>query len=385
MAEAVAEAIEAPAHLMVEAGTGVGKSFAYLVPAILAAAELGKKVVVSTHTISLQEQLLQKDIPFLRAVMPQEFTAVLVKGRSNYISLRRLDGAVARGRGDVPVARGVRAARRDPGLGGGDRGREPVGPRLPPRAERLGRRGQRERQLPGPGMPAAPRLLLLQGQAADAIGEHPGRQPRPVPDATSPSARRGRASSPSTTWRSSTRRTRSRPWRASTSGSRSPAARSSTCSPACSTSGRRRGCSPITASRRRRSRSRRTRMAARRLLRRRRRLAGEAGVLQRPAPEPRAVARQPGRGAAQARDGHRPRGRRGRGRGAAHRADRRAGAVRVAGERPLDLAGPAGPRERLLDRGRAGAAASRHPGAAPRSTSGRPCAPRSSIACRPAC
>ncbi|HEV3163794.1 MAG TPA: helicase C-terminal domain-containing protein [Isosphaeraceae bacterium] len=95
MAEAVAGAIEGEHHLMVEAGTGVGKSFAYLVPAILAA-EAGKKVVVSTHTISLQEQLLRKDIPFLRAVMPQEFTAVLVKGRSNYISLRRLDAAVAR-------------------------------------------------------------------------------------------------------------------------------------------------------------------------------------------------------------------------------------------------------------------------------------------------
>src|SRR3954471_19086858 len=96
MAEAVAQAIEAPAHLMVEAGTGVGKSFAYLVPAILAAAELGKKVVISTHTISLQEQLLQKDLPFLRAVMPQEFSAVLVKGRSNYISLRRMEAAHAR-------------------------------------------------------------------------------------------------------------------------------------------------------------------------------------------------------------------------------------------------------------------------------------------------
>src|SRR3954465_9838983 len=96
MAEAVAEAIEGPAHLMVEAGTGVGKSFAYLVPAILAAAEMGKKIVVSTHTISLQEQLLQKDLPFLRSVMLQEFTAVLVKGRSNYISLRRLEAATAR-------------------------------------------------------------------------------------------------------------------------------------------------------------------------------------------------------------------------------------------------------------------------------------------------
>ncbi len=96
MAEAVAKAIESEHHLMVEAGTGVGKSFAYLVPAILAAAEHGKKVVVSTHTISLQEQLLDKDIPFLRAVMPHEFTAVLVKGRSNYISLRRMEAATAR-------------------------------------------------------------------------------------------------------------------------------------------------------------------------------------------------------------------------------------------------------------------------------------------------
>lgn len=96
MARAVGQAIEQANHLIVEAGTGVGKSFAYLVPAILAAAELGKKVVVSTHTISLQEQLLSKDVPFLRAVMPHEFTAVLVKGRSNYISLRRLDVAVSR-------------------------------------------------------------------------------------------------------------------------------------------------------------------------------------------------------------------------------------------------------------------------------------------------
>ncbi len=96
MARAVARAIEDGSHLMVEAGTGVGKSFAYLVPAILAAAEAGKKVVVSTHTISLQEQLLQKDIPLLQAVMPQEFSAVLVKGRSNYISIRRLGGASSR-------------------------------------------------------------------------------------------------------------------------------------------------------------------------------------------------------------------------------------------------------------------------------------------------
>jgi ATP-dependent DNA helicase DinG len=100
MAEAVAEAIEGRTHLVVEAGTGIGKSFAYLVPAILAAVadrrrnEERRRVVVSTHTISLQEQLLGRDIPLLRSVMPVEFSAVLAKGRGNYVSLRRLEGTV---------------------------------------------------------------------------------------------------------------------------------------------------------------------------------------------------------------------------------------------------------------------------------------------------
>src|SRR6516162_9798078 len=94
MAEAVADAIAGRHHLMVEAGTGVGKSFAYLVPAILASAARPEfRAVVSTHTISLQEQLIGKDIPFLQEVMPKPLGAVLVKGRSNYISLRRLRGA----------------------------------------------------------------------------------------------------------------------------------------------------------------------------------------------------------------------------------------------------------------------------------------------------
>jgi ATP-dependent DNA helicase DinG len=144
MAEAVDRAIREKHHLVVEAGTGVGKSFAYLVPAILAAAgeqrqapsgdedvpdnkghqdshngphpnplpkgegtdEEGPRspsnesrslrVVVATHTISLQEQLMEKDLPFLNSVIPLEFSAVLVKGRSNYISLRRLKNALER-------------------------------------------------------------------------------------------------------------------------------------------------------------------------------------------------------------------------------------------------------------------------------------------------
>ncbi|RIK73089.1 MAG: helicase [Planctomycetota bacterium] len=101
MADAVAAAIAGRRHLCVEAGTGVGKSFAYLAPAILAATDpaLAKplRIVVSTHTISLQEQLIQKDLPLLNSVIPREFSAVLVKGRRNYLSLRRLQAALARG------------------------------------------------------------------------------------------------------------------------------------------------------------------------------------------------------------------------------------------------------------------------------------------------
>lgn len=90
MARAVAESFARGRHLAVEAGTGVGKSFAYLVPLILAATLRKQPAVVSTYTISLQEQLMQKDLPFLRAHLGVPFKAVLVKGRSNYLCLRRL-------------------------------------------------------------------------------------------------------------------------------------------------------------------------------------------------------------------------------------------------------------------------------------------------------
>jgi len=108
MAAAVEHALKAGKHLIAEAGTGTGKSFAYLTPAILAVAgeQTGRKkrgddddarrIVISTHTISLQEQIIQKDLPLLRSVIPYEFTAVLVKGRRNYLSLRRMENAIAR-------------------------------------------------------------------------------------------------------------------------------------------------------------------------------------------------------------------------------------------------------------------------------------------------
>lgn len=118
MAHAVTQALESKKHLIVEAGTGVGKSFGYLVPAILyATSDEGRleeestlatnasqdeeeasirRVVISTHTISLQEQLIGKDLPLLNAVIPREFTSVLVKGRGNYLSRRRLQVAQSR-------------------------------------------------------------------------------------------------------------------------------------------------------------------------------------------------------------------------------------------------------------------------------------------------
>ena len=150
MAQGVTDAISERHHLLVEAGTGVGKSFAYLVPSILYAVSdqispnnlknrdpfspskdgesdsfsddpfainprseslpdsfevplindesftgaTRPRVVISTHTISLQEQLFEKDIPFLGSILPYEFTSVLVKGRNNYLCLRRLSGAM---------------------------------------------------------------------------------------------------------------------------------------------------------------------------------------------------------------------------------------------------------------------------------------------------
>jgi len=127
MADLVAQAMAEKRHAIVEAGTGTGKSLAYLIPAVLAATAdqqesaakpageqpqpdtdpeaaapenpssqaRQRRVVIATHTIALQEQLITKDIPVVAAVMPREFSAVLVKGRGNYVSLRRLALAVS--------------------------------------------------------------------------------------------------------------------------------------------------------------------------------------------------------------------------------------------------------------------------------------------------
>ena len=94
MAVAVARALERKEHLAVEAGTGVGKSLAYLIPAILFAVANSRKAVVSTHTINLQEQLTEKDLPMLAAILPVKFSFTMLKGRANYLCSRRLHKAM---------------------------------------------------------------------------------------------------------------------------------------------------------------------------------------------------------------------------------------------------------------------------------------------------
>ena len=94
MAEAVAHAFATGEHLAVQAGTGTGKSLAYLLPAIFWSLRNKERVVVSTNTINLQEQLIRKDIPFLAKHTSVEFKAALIKGRSNYACLRKLEHAL---------------------------------------------------------------------------------------------------------------------------------------------------------------------------------------------------------------------------------------------------------------------------------------------------
>jgi len=90
MAHGVVDAFNRQSHLLVEAGTGTGKSLAYLVPAVQWALLNRTPVVVSTNTKNLQSQLYEKDLPLIRSVTGLDFKAALIKGRSNYLCLRKL-------------------------------------------------------------------------------------------------------------------------------------------------------------------------------------------------------------------------------------------------------------------------------------------------------
>lgn len=89
MANAVAHALQTSGHIVAEAGTGTGKSYAYLIPSLWWAKKTGKKVVVATHTIPLQEQLYKKDLPILTQVLPFSFKGALLKGKGNYLCLKK--------------------------------------------------------------------------------------------------------------------------------------------------------------------------------------------------------------------------------------------------------------------------------------------------------
>ena len=98
LARGVAQAIEAGENLVAEAGTGTGKTFAYLLPALLS----GKRVIVSTGTKTLQDQLYRKDLPMLREALDLPVRTALLKGRSNYLCLYRMEQAEVDARGEHP-------------------------------------------------------------------------------------------------------------------------------------------------------------------------------------------------------------------------------------------------------------------------------------------
>ena len=118
MALRIAEAIEQKKALIVEAGTGTGKTFAYLVPALLS----GRRVLVSTATKALQHQLTEKDLPHILPLAPAGFRVVQLKGRDNYVCLKRLALAESNGELSAPVMAQVARIRNWLAQGGsGDR------------------------------------------------------------------------------------------------------------------------------------------------------------------------------------------------------------------------------------------------------------------------
>lgn len=87
----VMEALDTDHHLLIEAGTGTGKSLGYLIPSIYHSVKNEQKVIVSTHTINLQEQLRQRDVPLLHSILPVDFRVSVLKGRHHYLCLRKFE------------------------------------------------------------------------------------------------------------------------------------------------------------------------------------------------------------------------------------------------------------------------------------------------------
>ncbi|GKU79503.1 ATP-dependent DNA helicase DinG [Paenibacillus sp. L3-i20] len=106
----VYDALSSDKHLLIEAGTGTGKSLGYLIPALYYSIQSNSKIVVSTHTINLQEQLRQRDLPLLGDVLPFPFRASIFKGRGNYLCLRKFEGKINVGDMVSPIEDSITAA-----------------------------------------------------------------------------------------------------------------------------------------------------------------------------------------------------------------------------------------------------------------------------------
>ena len=173
-------------HALIEAGTGSGKSFGYLIPLL----ESGKTAVISTGTIALQEQLLNKDIPFLEQAYGKQIKVAMAKGRSNYVCLRKLDEVMQRSC-VRSIPRPAQVAGADPvrsaaGDWNGDRGELPV---------------QRRRRLWADSLASDPRTAWR--------AKCPNYVRHPAPDGAD--RLRGRADSSSRTTRSTSRTWRPAP------------------------------------------------------------------------------------------------------------------------------------------------------------------------------
>ena len=175
MASAVAAAIDRRAPLVVEAGTGVGKTYAYLVPALLS----GARTLLSTATKTLQDQLFLRDLPRLRDALGVPVTIALLKGRSQ-LPVHASPRPRAPGRAAARPVRGAGAGA-DRGLGADDRERRPRRARGPRRAQQRHSAGDVvARELPRQRMPAVQGLPRQQGPARGDGGRPRGRQPPSV-------------------------------------------------------------------------------------------------------------------------------------------------------------------------------------------------------------
>ena len=175
MALAVARTIRSGGALVVEAGTGVGKTFSYLVPALLS----GERVLLSTATKTLQDQLFGRDLPRLVEALGLPLRTALLKGRASYLCLHRME--LARQDATFPDRASVRALAEDRGMGPGHPHRRSGRIARPGRALGIDSPGDIDaRELPGQPVPEVPRLPRQPGKARGAGGRCGGDQPPPV-------------------------------------------------------------------------------------------------------------------------------------------------------------------------------------------------------------